>query len=75
MGNRQKKIQLELAFMAEIRGEAPKAAYEGTEVPTAKETTERPAPEHLMEEVCERGNLKKAYQRVKSNKEAPGWTA
>ena len=27
---------------------------------------------HLMEEVCERGNLKKAYQRVKSNKGSPG---
>jgi len=25
-----------------------------------------------MEEVCERGNLKKAYQRVKSNKGSPG---
>ena len=72
MGERQKKIQLELAFMAEIRGEAPKAAHKGTESSVAEKETERPAPEHLMEEVCERGNLKKAYQRVKANKGSPG---
>ncbi len=67
MGERQKKIQLEPAFMAEMRG-----AHKGTELPVAEKEIEHPAPEHLMEEVCERGNLKKAYQRVKSNKGSPG---
>jgi RNA-directed DNA polymerase len=72
MGEKQKKIQLELAFMAEMRGETPQPVHKGTELPVAERETEHPAPEYLMEEVCERGNLKKAYQRVKSNKGSPG---
>ncbi|MGA7104089.1 MAG: reverse transcriptase domain-containing protein [Candidatus Deferrimicrobiaceae bacterium] len=39
----------------------------------AKREAESPAlPEHLMEEVCERENLKKALKRVRSNKGSPG---
>jgi RNA-directed DNA polymerase len=72
MGKRQKKIQLELAFMTEIRGEAPKTDRAGTELPVAEKEAEHPAPEHLMEEVCEKENLKKAYHRVKRNKGSPG---
>jgi len=72
MDGKQQKIQLELAFPAEGRGEAPKTAEEGTEPCTAKSATERPATERLMEEVCERENVSKALRRVISNQGGPG---
>ncbi len=43
MGTKRRKIQLELAFMAEGRGEAPMAADKGTEVSKAKRKPENPA--------------------------------
>jgi len=43
MDAKRRQIQLELAFMAEGRGEAPMAADKGTEVPKAKRTPEDPA--------------------------------
>jgi hypothetical protein len=43
MGVKRRKIQLELAFMAEGRGEAPMAADKGTEAPRAKRKPEDPA--------------------------------
>ena len=59
----------------EGRGEAPRAAGEGTEPPAAKREAESPAStEHLMEEVCERENLKKALKRVRPTRGAPAWT-
>ena len=39
----KKKIQLELAFMAENRGDAPIAADKGTEASKAKRKPEDPA--------------------------------
>ena len=71
---RQKnQLQMVLAFTDEGRSEAPKARREGTESLTAKRVCESPAiPEQVMEEVCERENLKRALQRVKSNKGSPG---
>jgi RNA-directed DNA polymerase len=73
MGDKRQKIQLELAFPGEGRGEAPRASGEGTESSTAKRETESPAKEEqLMEEVCGRGNCKQALKRVKANKGAPG---
>jgi RNA-directed DNA polymerase len=71
---RQKnQIQMLLAFTDEGRSEAPKARREGTESLTAKRTCESPAiPEQVMEEVCERENLKRALRRVKSNKGSSG---
>ena len=36
MGTRRQKNQMELAFMAESRGEVPMAANKGTEAPMAK---------------------------------------
>lgn len=73
MSGERQKIQLELAFPAEGRGEAPRAVGGGTEPLMAKRDTESPgATEHLMEEVCERENLRKALQRVKSNRGGPG---
>lgn len=75
MGDKRQKNQLQmvLAFAVEGRSEAPKARREGTESLTAKRACESPAiPEQVMEEVCERENLKRALRRVKSNKGSPG---
>jgi RNA-directed DNA polymerase len=76
MGDRRQKNQLQqmvLAFTDEGRSEAPKARRGGTESTTAKRTCESPAiPEQVMEEVCERENLKRALRRVKLNKGSPG---
>ena len=73
MGDRRQKNQLKLAFLAEDKGEAPRAAEEGTESLVAKRRAESPAiAEQLMEEVCERENCKQALARVKANKGSPG---
>jgi hypothetical protein len=49
------------------------ADEQGTEPPVAKPTPEGPAcEEQLMEEVCARGNLVRAWKRVRSNKGGPG---
>jgi len=73
MGDKGQKNQLELAFMAEDRGEARRAAKEGTESVVAECRAESPAiAEQLMEEVCERENCKQALARVKANKGSPG---
>ena len=73
MGAKRQKIQLELAFMAESRGEAPMAADKGTEASKAKRTPEDPAlAVLLMEEICQRENLRRALQRVRQNKGSPG---
>jgi RNA-directed DNA polymerase len=55
------------------RGEAPRAAVQGAEPVEATPEPESPsACDRLMEEVCERENLKQALKRVKANKGAPG---
>jgi RNA-directed DNA polymerase len=73
MGAGQQKNQMGLAFMADCRGEAPMAADKGTEVPMARREPENPAlPVLLMEQICERENLRKALQRVKQNKGGAG---
>lgn len=68
------KIQLELAFGAEARGEAPSAVPGGSEVEAARAEPERPAAEYgpRMEQVVERDNLRKALKQVQRNKGAPG---
>ena len=73
MGDKRQKNQLELAFLEEDRGEAPKCLPEGTESSGGKRGIESPAiTEQLMEEVCERENCKQALARVKANKGSPG---
>ena len=71
---RQKnQLQMVLAFTGEGRSEAPRAPREGTESFAAKCETESPArEEQLMEEVCDRENLKRALRRVRANKGSPG---
>ena len=73
MGRRRQKIQLELAFMTESRGEAPRAANGGTELPKANRAPESPIrAKRLIEEVIEPSNLRKALKRVQANKGSPG---
>ena len=72
-GKRQKMIQLELALPLAGRGEAPKVNGKGTEPVTAERVTESPAnSEQLMEAICQRDNLIRAWKRVKSNRGSPG---
>ncbi len=67
------KIQKELAFPPLKQGEALPGRGEGTETSTVKGDAESPANTTLlMEEVCERENLRGALHRVRSNKGSPG---
>jgi len=71
-GKRQKMVQLRLTFAEEGRGEAPRAT-ERAEPSMAECPTESPAVcEELMEEVCQRENLKRALKQVKRNRGSPG---
>ena len=65
--------QLQLAFMVEPGGEASRTNQQGAELRAAQCPTERPAREEgLMEEVCERANLIRAWKRVRENQGSPG---
>jgi RNA-directed DNA polymerase len=73
MSGRRQKIQYSLALEPHDRGEAPIGGSPGAEPPVAKLGSESPAKaEQLMEEVCERENLKRAWKRVRRNKGGPG---
>ena len=73
MGDKRQKNQLELAFTAERKGEAPKPERKGTESSLARYESESLAgSQRLMEAVCETENLKRALRRVKANKGSPG---
>jgi RNA-directed DNA polymerase len=71
--DKQQHIQMELDFSSALTGEAREAGREGTEPSGATNGTENPAStKPLMEEVCERENLKAALRQVKANKGSPG---
>src|SRR4030095_12875334 len=71
--DRQQNIQIGLDFSPVLTGEAREAGREGTESSTATNGPESPArTDRLMEEVCERENLKEALRRVKANKGSAG---
>jgi RNA-directed DNA polymerase len=73
MGVKRQKIQLRLAFDGNEAGEARRSAIGGIEAPRPTDVTEDPASvAALMEEVCDRENLKRALQRVKSKKGSAG---
>src|SRR6266403_2163708 len=61
MSGKRQKIQYALALEPVGQGETPVSGYQGTEPFVAKPTTESPAAEQLMEEVCERENLVRAW--------------
>ena len=70
---KRQKIQYKLAFEGEGRGEAPRAPEEGIESTTMKLGTESQAnTDKLIEEVCEKENVKEALKRVKANAGAAG---
>ena len=70
---RQKNTQETLDFHSEPTGEARQAGGEATESVLTGHAPENPArTNRLMEEVCERENLKEALRRVKGNKGSPG---
>src|SRR5262250_3289751 len=70
---RQKNTQTSLDFHSAPTGETRRATGEGTESLPTVHTPENPASTNqLMEEICERENLKQALQQVKSNKGSPG---
>src|SRR5437870_8434103 len=71
--DKQQNIQIELDFSSALTGEAREAGREGTESSGAMNGTESPASTNrLMEEVCERENLKAAMRRVRANQGSPG---
>ena len=73
MSGLRQSIQHELAREPIERGEAPIAGVPGAEPVVAMTEPESPAATmHLMEKVCERENLERAWQRVRGNKGAPG---
>src|SRR5947209_8134890 len=73
MSGKRQKIQYSLALEPVDQGETPVSGYEGTEPFVAKPTRESPASaEQLMEEVCKRENLVRAWKRVRSNQGGPG---
>ena len=68
--DRQQNIQIELDFSSALTGAARGVAGEETESSVATNGPESPAKaDRLMEEVCERENLKEAW-----NKRASRWT-
>src|SRR5689334_22353587 len=72
MDDERQKTQLELALVSELRGEARRLDNGGTESSAAEHDTESLAERQLMEQVCERENLKRALARVKGNKGSAG---
>jgi RNA-directed DNA polymerase len=73
MSGLRQNIQQELARESIERGEAPIAGGPGAEPVVAMAEPESPAATmHLMEKVCERENLVRAWQRVRGNNGAPG---
>jgi len=71
--DKQRNIQMELDFSSALTGETRGVAGEETESLTATSGPESPAKTNrLMEEVCERENLKEALRQVKANKGSSG---
>src|SRR5665213_4268147 len=71
--DKRQNIQLELDFSPSPAGEAREAGREETESLLVARDVESPAQTNrLMEEVCERDNLKEALRRVKANKGSAG---
>src|ERR1700678_3016883 len=69
----QQNIQTDLNFSSTPAGEAREAGREETEsLPTTHDPESPARTNRLMEEVCERENLKQALQQVKANKGSAG---
>jgi RNA-directed DNA polymerase len=68
----RQKLQLSLAFDTVTASEARPDVPQGIEASRANRAPNHPASATLMEEVCERENLKAALRRVRRNKGGPG---
>src|SRR6266404_3490555 len=72
-GDKRLNIQLRLDFSSVPTGEARQAGWEDIESPSVMSEPERPAnTSRIMEEVCERANLKEALRQVRGNKGSAG---
>jgi RNA-directed DNA polymerase len=72
MSGKRQQIQYSLALEPGDRGEPPVSGHQGAEPLVAKPVPESPAvTEQLMEEVCDRENLVRAWKRVRRNKSLP----
>jgi RNA-directed DNA polymerase len=73
MSGMRQQIQYSLALEPGDRGEPRVSGHQGAEPFGAKPVFESPAlAEQLMEEVCDRENLVRAWKRVRRNKGSPG---
>src|SRR5271165_3110377 len=73
MNGTRQQIQYSLALEPVNRGEPPVSGHQGAEPWVAKPAPESPAvTEQLMEEMCDRENLARAWERVRRNKGSPG---
>jgi RNA-directed DNA polymerase len=71
--DKQQNIQMQLDFSTPLTGEARGAGRQETESSSATSESKSPArTDRLMEEVCERENLKEALRRVKANNGSAG---
>src|ERR1700732_2519209 len=71
--DKQQNFQMELDFSSALTGATRGVAGEETESSTATSGPESPArTNRLLEEVCERENLKEALRQVKGNKGSAG---
>ncbi len=71
--DKQQNIQTQLDFSSALTGEAREAGREETESFGTTSEPDSPArTDRLMEEVCERENLKAALRQVKDNKGSAG---
>jgi RNA-directed DNA polymerase len=73
VSGKRPKIQRDLAFPPEDPGEAPRTGWEGPEPPAANRASQDPVNNiPLMEQICDRENLIRAWQHVQANGGAPG---
>ena len=72
-GDKQQNIQIELNSCSSPAGEACEAGRgEPESLPPINEPESLASMSRMMEEVCERENLKEALRRVKANKGSAG---
>ena len=73
MSGKRQNIQYSLALEPVNQGETPDSGHQGAEPFVAEPAPESSAvTEQLMEEVCNRENLVRAWKRVRQNKGGPG---
>src|SRR2546426_10303700 len=72
-GDKRLNLQLRLDFSSAPTGETRQAGRGDIESPSAVSEPERPAnARRIMEEICERANLKEALRQVRGNKGSAG---